>query len=194
MSPVICTRQSRVVALVTSNQASSGSKLLCSLWTKLNYWTKWTAEITSRSAQQQEATNYSSNKCHQLSTRMGTVHLIVGPRQTIAQTAPGIRARQRAGATTIRDNASLIFGPRRSTSLAHSTYGGHLAFKCTRDRIRLSFYWPTLSADVKLYCYVRSTSMHLLFEKWAWFRPFRGNNFCSLDLDPKQPWVGNERP
>jgi len=33
--------------------------------------------------------------------------------------------------------------------LAHDTFGGHLAAKRTRDRIRLTFTWPTLFADCK---------------------------------------------
>ena len=40
--------------------------------------------------------------------------------------------------------------------LAHSTFGGHLAYKRTSDRIRLSFYWPTLAVDVKRHCSVCS--------------------------------------
>jgi hypothetical protein len=36
--------------------------------------------------------------------------------------------------------------------LAHCTVGCHQAFRKTRNRIRLSFYWPSLSADVKDYC------------------------------------------
>ena len=43
---------------------------------------------------------------------------------------------------------------RRKTvlELAHCTVGCHQAFRRTRDRIRLSFFWPTLSADVRDYC------------------------------------------
>jgi len=36
-----------------------------------------------------------------------------------------------------------------------------------------------------------STSMHLLFEKWAWFRPFWGNN--SVEFGPQTTLGGNER-
>ena len=36
--------------------------------------------------------------------------------------------------------------------LAHCTVGCHQAFKRTRDRIRLSFSWPTLSSDTKKFC------------------------------------------
>ena len=36
--------------------------------------------------------------------------------------------------------------------LAHDTFGGHLGSKRTRDRIRLSFTWPTLTSDCKKYC------------------------------------------
>ena len=37
-------------------------------------------------------------------------------------------------------------------NLAHDAFGGHLGAKKTRDCIRLSFTWPTLSADCKRYC------------------------------------------
>jgi len=36
--------------------------------------------------------------------------------------------------------------------LAHCTVGCHQAYRRTRDRIRLSFYWPSSAADVKAYC------------------------------------------
>lgn len=36
--------------------------------------------------------------------------------------------------------------------LGHDTFGGHLAEKRTRERIRLSFTWPTLTSDCKRYC------------------------------------------
>ena len=36
--------------------------------------------------------------------------------------------------------------------LAHDTFGGHLGEKRTRERIRLSFTWPTLTSDCKRYC------------------------------------------
>jgi len=36
-------------------------------------------------------------------------------------------------------------------TLAHEAYGAHLGPTKTRDRIRLLFYWPTLTADCK-YC------------------------------------------
>jgi len=35
--------------------------------------------------------------------------------------------------------------------LAHDIAGGHLGAKRTRERIRLSFWWPTLTRDVKTY-------------------------------------------
>ena len=35
--------------------------------------------------------------------------------------------------------------------LAHDIAGGHLGAKRTRERIRLSFWWPTLTRDVKSY-------------------------------------------
>ena len=35
--------------------------------------------------------------------------------------------------------------------LGHSIAGGHLGSKKTRERIRLSFYWPTLTSDVQKY-------------------------------------------
>ena len=37
-------------------------------------------------------------------------------------------------------------------TLAHEVYGAHLGASKTKDRIRLSFYWPTLSADCKQHC------------------------------------------
>ena len=37
-------------------------------------------------------------------------------------------------------------------SLAHEVYGAHLGSSKTKDRIRMSFYWPTLSADCKQHC------------------------------------------
>jgi len=37
-------------------------------------------------------------------------------------------------------------------TLAHEVYGAHLGPSKTKDRIRLSFYWPTLSADSKQHC------------------------------------------
>jgi len=36
--------------------------------------------------------------------------------------------------------------------MAHDTFGGHLGEKRTRERIRLSFTWPTLISDCKKYC------------------------------------------
>ena len=36
--------------------------------------------------------------------------------------------------------------------LAHDTFGGHLGEKRTRERICLSFTWPTLTSDCKRYC------------------------------------------
>lgn len=43
---------------------------------------------------------------------------------------------------------------RRKTAMdsAHCTVGCHQAVRKTRDRIRLSFYWPSLSADVRDFC------------------------------------------
>jgi len=35
--------------------------------------------------------------------------------------------------------------------LAHDIVGGHLGAKRTRERIRLSFWWPTMTRDVKSY-------------------------------------------
>ena len=37
-------------------------------------------------------------------------------------------------------------------SLVHEVYGGHFGKEKTRDRIRLSFYWPTLMSDCKQHC------------------------------------------
>jgi len=37
-------------------------------------------------------------------------------------------------------------------SLAHEVYGAHMGKDKTRDRIRLSFYWPTLLSDCKRHC------------------------------------------
>jgi len=36
--------------------------------------------------------------------------------------------------------------------LAHETYGGHLAAKKTKARLKLSFTWPTIAADVQSAC------------------------------------------
>ena len=36
--------------------------------------------------------------------------------------------------------------------LAHDTFGGHFREKRTRERIRLSFAWPSLTSDCKRYC------------------------------------------
>ena len=36
--------------------------------------------------------------------------------------------------------------------LAHCTIGCHQAYRRTRDRIRLSFFWPTITADTKKFC------------------------------------------
>ena len=36
--------------------------------------------------------------------------------------------------------------------LAHCTVGCHQAYRRTRDRIKLSFYWPSLVKDVQAYC------------------------------------------
>jgi hypothetical protein len=35
--------------------------------------------------------------------------------------------------------------------LAHDTCGSHMGVRNTKERIRLSFYWPTLARDVKTY-------------------------------------------
>ena len=37
-------------------------------------------------------------------------------------------------------------------NLAHEVYGAHLGKVKTRDRIRLSFHWPTLTSDCKRHC------------------------------------------
>ena len=37
-------------------------------------------------------------------------------------------------------------------TLAHEIYGAHLGTEKTRDRIRLTFYWPTLVSDCKRHC------------------------------------------
>jgi len=36
--------------------------------------------------------------------------------------------------------------------LAHDTFVGHFAEKRTRERMRLSFTWPTITSDCKQYC------------------------------------------
>jgi len=36
--------------------------------------------------------------------------------------------------------------------LAHETFGGHLAAKKTKARLKLSFIWPTIAADVQNAC------------------------------------------
>ena len=36
--------------------------------------------------------------------------------------------------------------------LAHETFGGHLAAKKTKARLKLSFTWPTIAADVQNAC------------------------------------------
>ena len=36
--------------------------------------------------------------------------------------------------------------------LAHDIGGGHLGSKHTKERIRLSFFWPTLASDTRKYC------------------------------------------
>ena len=40
----------------------------------------------------------------------------------------------------------------RVITLAHEVYGSHLGTSKTKDRIRLSFYWPTLISDCKKHC------------------------------------------
>ena len=37
-------------------------------------------------------------------------------------------------------------------TLAHEVYGAHLGPRKTRDRIRQTFYWPTLTSDCKQHC------------------------------------------
>jgi hypothetical protein len=32
--------------------------------------------------------------------------------------------------------------------LAHNVHGGHMSYRKSRDRIRYSFYWPTLKTDL----------------------------------------------
>ena len=51
------------------------------------------------------------------------------------------------------DQLCLPFSRRKPViELAHCTIGCHQAFKRTRDRIRLTFHWPTLTSDTKTYC------------------------------------------
>jgi len=38
--------------------------------------------------------------------------------------------------------------------MAHETFGGHLASKKTKERIKLSFTWPTIAVDVQRACEV----------------------------------------
>ena len=40
----------------------------------------------------------------------------------------------------------------QALKLAHSVYGGHLASKKTKARLKLTFTWPTLAADVRKFC------------------------------------------
>jgi len=42
----------------------------------------------------------------------------------------------------------------QAIKLAHSTFGGHLASKKTKARLKLSFTWPTISVDVNKACEV----------------------------------------
>jgi len=37
-------------------------------------------------------------------------------------------------------------------TLAHEVYGAHLGPRKTKDRIRLTFYWPTFTSDCKQHC------------------------------------------
>jgi len=43
---------------------------------------------------------------------------------------------------------------RRSQAIrfAHQTYGGHIASRKTKARLKLSFTWPTIAADVQGAC------------------------------------------
>jgi len=45
----------------------------------------------------------------------------------------------------------------QAIKLAHETFGGHLAAKKTKARLKLSFTWPTISADVQKACEVCHT-------------------------------------
>ena len=49
--------------------------------------------------------------------------------------------------------------------LAHETYGGHLAAKKTKARLKLSFSWTTIAADVQNACenvtYVKNVDVQL---------------------------------
>ena len=62
-------------------------------------------------------------------------------------------------------------------TLAHEVYGAHLGPKKTRDRIRLSFYWPTLTRDCKenckicVQCQKHARTLYLIGSQ---FRPFLG--------------------
>jgi len=42
----------------------------------------------------------------------------------------------------------------QAIKLAHETYGGHLAAKKTKARLKLSFTWPTIAIDVQRVCEV----------------------------------------
>jgi len=42
-----------------------------------------------------------------------------------------------------------ISGRAQAIRLAHETFGGHLAYKKTKFRLKLSFTWPTIAADVQ---------------------------------------------
>ena len=44
--------------------------------------------------------------------------------------------------------------------LAHETYGGHLAAKKTKARLKLSFTWPTIAIDVQRACEVCKACQH----------------------------------
>ena len=45
----------------------------------------------------------------------------------------------------------------QAIKLAHETFGGHLGAKKTKARLKLSFTWPTISADVQKVCEVCHT-------------------------------------
>ena len=43
-------------------------------------------------------------------------------------------------------------GRSQAIRLAHETFGGHLAAKKTKARLKLSFTWPTIATDVQTAC------------------------------------------
>jgi len=51
------------------------------------------------------------------------------------------------------DQLVLPFGRRAEVmKIAHQTFGGHLAAKKTKERIKLSFTWPAIATDVQKAC------------------------------------------